>query len=139
MLQKSYIQPINCLGLGTILIFLSWATKANADHSLQDAMDNNVTIAQAVAQMQSAHQVICDVVNSNQSYYYPEETGESGTAWKQITLCYENQAQLRQGRQYFQQGGTLGFYGAPHIVGILVVSYTWENYQPKRLIAIEYL
>ena len=127
------------VGVGVILTFLSWGTKAMADHSLKNAMDDNVTIAQAVAQIQSVHQVVCDVANSNQTYYYRHETGRLGTAWKQITLCYEDEASLLRGQQYFSQGGTLGFYGAPGIVGVLVVSYTWENYQAKRLIAIEYL
>lgn len=127
------------LGIGVIVGFLSYISPAKADHSLEYAMENNVTIAQAVAQIQSAHQVVCDVANSNQTYYYPHEKGRSGTAWKQIALCYENQADLLAGRDYFQQGGELGFYGASNIVGILVVSYTWEDTEAKQLIAIEYL
>jgi hypothetical protein len=46
---------------------------------------------------------------------------------------------MNRARVYFQRGGELGFYGAPDIVGVLVVSYTWENYRAGKLISINYL
>ncbi len=122
-----------------VMLASLWAMPARADHSLEYVIQNNNAIARAVKQIQSANRVVCDLANSNQTYYYRNEKGELGTAWKQIALCYENQRDLQASRQYFQQGGELGFYGAPNIVGVLVVSYTWEDYQPKRLISIQYL
>lgn len=127
------------LSLGMMLTFLVGTKPAQADHSLKDAMDDNPMIARAVMRIQAKNKVICDLENSNQTYYKPQEKGELGTAWKQIALCYETEIDLQNGRQYFQQGGELGFYGAPGLVGVLVVSYTWENYQPTRLISIQYL
>ena len=120
------------------LATLTAVKPAYADHSLQDVMNENSVIAQAVKQIQSSNKVVCDVKNSNQTYHYPQEKGKLGTAWKQITLCYANQSDLQRGRQYFQTGGTLGFYGAPNIVGVLIVSYTWDDYRPRRLISVEY-
>ncbi len=136
------IKQINRLfyfSTGLIIAFLMGIKPAQADHSLKDAMESNSTIAQAVTQIQSVNQVICDTANSNQTYYHRNEIGNLGTAWKQIALCYANEMDLQAGQQYFQQGGELGFYGAPHLIGILVVSYTWEDYEAARLIAIEYL
>ncbi len=42
-------------------------------------------------------------------------------------------------QKYFQSDGSLGFYGAPEITGVLVIAYTWENQEPKKLISISYL
>lgn len=123
------------LGLG----LCTMAKPARADHSLATAMQQNATIAEAVAQMSAAREVVCDVENSNQTYYYPAERGRSGTAWKQIALCFNNEADMKKAREYFQQGGDLGFYGAPGVVGVLVVAYTWENYGAGRILSIEYL
>ncbi|MCU0538026.1 MAG: hypothetical protein MUD14_29420 [Hydrococcus sp. Prado102] len=132
--------------LTTVISFISitigtWLTLENvakADHSLANAMSDSEAIAQAVAQIQSSHNVVCDTENSNQTYYYPSENGEAGSAWKQIALCFGDENAMMQARDYFVKGGELGFYGAPGIVGVLVVSYTWENYRPERLISIEY-
>lgn len=122
----------------TIGIWLTLDKMARADHSLATAMSDSETIAQAVSQIQSSHDVICDTENSNQAYYYPSEQGQAGTAWKQIALCFQDQNSLMEARDYFVNGGSLGFYGAPGIVGVLVVSYTWEDFQPGKLISIEY-
>lgn len=131
---------INTLSFLTITLgmWLTLENVAKADHSLANAMSDSETIAQAVAQIQSSNNVVCDVENSSQTYYYPSEQGEAGTAWKQIALCFQDRNSLMQGREYFINGGELGFYGAPGIVGVLVVAYTWENYQAGQLILIEY-
>lgn len=128
---------ISCLGM-TIGIIGTLDNAALADHSLADAMSENTTIAQAVSQIESFHNIVCDTTQSNQMYYDRSEEGELGNAWKQIALCFKDRNSMMQARQYFVEGGSLGFYGAPGIVGVLVVSYTWENYQPQRLISIEY-
>ena len=122
----------------TIGIWLTLDKMARADHSLATAMSDSETIAQAVSQIQSSHDVICDTENSNQAYYYPSEQGQAGTAWKQIALCFQDQNALMEARDYFVNGGSLGFYGAPGIVGVLVVSYTWEDFRAGKLISIEY-
>ena len=122
----------------TIGIWLTSETMARADHSLKYAMSDSEIISQAVAQIQSTHDVICDTDNSNQTYYYPSEQGEAGSAWKQIALCFQDENSLTKAREYFINGGSLGFYGAPGITGVLVVSYTWEDYKAARLISIEY-
>ncbi|WP_319422650.1 hypothetical protein [Pleurocapsa sp. FMAR1] len=122
----------------TIGIWLTSETIARADHSLANAMSDSETISQAVAQIQSTHDVICDTDNSNQIYHYPSEKGEAGSAWKQIALCYQDENSLKEAREYFINGGSLGFYGAPGIMGVLIVSYTWEDYKAERLISIEY-
>ncbi len=136
-MNKRLTTTISFLGI-TIGIWLTLDNAARADHSLANAMSDSETIAQAVAQIQSAHDVVCDTENSNQSYYYPSERGQAGTAWKQIALCFQDQNSLMQAREYFINGGSLGFYGASGIVGVLIVSYTWEDYQAGRLISIEY-
>jgi hypothetical protein len=122
----------------TLGSWLALETVAKADHSLANAMSDSTTIAQAVSQIQSSHNVVCDTENSNQTYYYSSEQGEAGTAWKQIALCFSDENSMLEARDYFVNGGSLGFYGAPGIVGVLVVAYTWENYQPGKLIAIDY-
>ena len=43
-----------------------------------------------------------------------------------------------QAQKYFKDGGTLGFYGASSIAGVLVVSYTWENYRTARHISLSF-
>jgi hypothetical protein len=101
-------------------------------------MSDSETIAQAVAQIQSSNNIICDTENSNQTYYYPSEQEEAGSAWKQIALCFQDETSMMEARDYFVSGGSLGFYGAPGIVGVLVVSYTWENSQAGKLISIDY-
>ncbi|MEG3437325.1 hypothetical protein V0288_09360 [Pannus brasiliensis CCIBt3594] len=121
------------LGLGTM------TKPSRADHSLATAMQQNATIAEEVARLTEAHDVLCDVENSNQTYYYPAERGRSGTAWKQIALCFKDEADMKKAREYFQQGGDLGFYGAPGVVGVLVVAYTWEGYGAGRILSLEYL
>jgi hypothetical protein len=136
MNQRFLTAALVSLSLGA---WLGSAKVANADHSLADALADSPTISQAVAQIQSFNKVVCDTSGSNQSYYFPAEEGKSGTAWKQISLCYKNKAAMEQAQKYFKAGGTLGFYGAPGIVGILVVSYTWENYRAVKLISITYL
>jgi hypothetical protein len=124
------------IAMGMILTF---ENAALADHSLANAMSDSETIAIAVEQIQSVRDIVCDTENSNQTYYYPSEQGEAGSAWKQIALCFEDEDAMMKAREYFVNGGELGFYGAPGIVGVLVVSYTWEDYQAGRLISIEYL
>ncbi|MGK7953127.1 MAG: hypothetical protein AB4368_31155 [Xenococcaceae cyanobacterium] len=136
-MNKYLKTTISFLGI-TIGIWLTLDKMAKADHSLATAMSDSETIAQAVSQIQSTHNVICDTENSNQAYYYPSEQGQAGTAWKQITLCFQDQNSLMEARDYFVNGGSLGFYGAPGIVGVLVVSYTWEDFQAGQLISIEY-
>jgi hypothetical protein len=124
---------------GSIALTFGIMTKpALADHSLAIAMNDNITLANAVAQISATHRVVCDVENSNQTYYYPAEQGQAGTAWKQIALCFPNETAMLTARQYFQKGGELGFYGAPGVVGVLVVAYTWEDYKAARIISIEY-
>jgi hypothetical protein len=129
---------ISCIGI-TIGTWLTLENVALADHSLANAMSDSETIAQAVTQTQLSHDVVCDTENSNQTYYYPSERGEAGSAWKQIALCFQDENTMMQAREYFLNGGSLGFYGAPNIVGVLVVSYTWEDYKAGKLISIEYL
>lgn len=113
---------------------------ARADHSIADILPDNPAIAQAITQVTRFNQVVCDLANSNQSYYYRSEQGQStgGTAWKQIALCFENTETMNKAHQYFVKGGQFGFYGAPGVVGILVVAYTWENYTAATLIELEY-
>jgi hypothetical protein len=124
----------------SIALTLGFAVKpARADHSLAIAMNDNITLANAVAQISAARKVVCDVENSNQAYYYAAERGQAGTAWKQIALCFENETAMMNARKYFQRGGELGFYGAPGVVGVLVVAYTWEDYKAARILSIEYL
>lgn len=124
----------------SIALTLGWiANPARADHSLALAMQDNQALAKAVSQITAARKVVCDVENSNQTYYYPNERGRSGTAWKQIALCFADEADMMTAREYFKQGGDLGFYGAPGVVGVLVVAYTWENYGAGRILSIEYL
>jgi hypothetical protein len=118
--------------------WLTLANAAKADHSLADAMSDSETITKAVEQVQSSNNIICDTENSNQTYYYPAERGQAGTAWKQIALCFEDESSMMGAREYFLKGGELGFYGAPNIVGVLVVSYTWEDYGAGKLISIQY-
>ncbi len=136
-MNKRLTTAISFIGM-TIAIWLTSETMARADHSLKNAMSDSETIAQAVAQIQSANDVICDTDNSNQSYHYPSEQGKSGTAWKQIALCFKDKDSLVKTREHFVNGDSLGFYGASGIVGVLVVSYTWEDYKAGRLISIEY-
>lgn len=136
-MNRNLTNVVSSLALATG-IWLTMSNAARADHSLANAMSDSETIAQAVAQIQSAHNVVCDVDNSNQTYYYPFERGQAGTAWKQIALCFEDKNSLVQAREYFINGDSLGFYGASGIVGVLVVSYTWEDFQAGRLIEIEY-
>ena len=136
-MNKRLTTTISFIGI-TIGIWLTLENVARADHSLASAMSDSETIAQAVAQIQSSHDVVCDTENSNQTYYYPSEQGEAGSAWKQIALCYRDENSLMEAREYFVNGGSLGFYGTPGIVGVLVVSYTWENYRAGKLISIEY-
>ncbi len=114
------------------------AREARADHSLAIAMNDNAALAATVTQIAATHKVVCDVENSNQAYYYPAERGKEGTAWKQIALCFADEAAMINARKYFQRGGELGFYGAPGVVGVLVVAYTWEDYRAGRIISIEY-
>jgi hypothetical protein len=123
----------------TIGTWLTLENVARADHSLALAMSDSETIAQAVVEIESSHNVVCDRENSNQTYYYPSERGEEGSAWKQIALCFGDEDSMMKAREYFINGGSGGFYSAPGIVGVLVVSYTWEDYQAGRLISIEYL
>jgi hypothetical protein len=136
-MDKRLTTAISLIGM-TMGIWLTSETTARADHSLANAMSDSETIAQAVAQIQSAHDVICDTDSSNQTYYYPSEQGESGTAWKQIALCFQDENSLKKAREYFINGDSLGFYGAPNIMGVLVVSYTWSDYKAENLISIEY-
>ncbi len=136
-MNKNLKTTIAFLGI-TIGIWLTLDKVARADHSLATAMSDSETIAQAVSQIQSSHNVVCDTENSNQTYYYPSEQGQLGTAWKQIALCFQDQNSLMRAREYFVNGGSLGFYGTPGIVGVLVVSYTWEDFQAGQLISIEY-
>jgi hypothetical protein len=135
---KSFIATFSFFSL-TIGAWIALENVAKADHSLANVISSSGTISQAVAQIQSTHNVVCDAENSNQTYYYPSEQGELGSAWKQIALCFRNKNTMMKARKYFQSGDSLGFYGAPDIVGVLVVAYTWENYEPKRLILIHYL
>lgn len=136
-MDKCLTTAISFVGM-TMGIWLTSVTRVRADHSLASAMSNSRTISQAVAQIQSTHNVICDTDNSNQSYHYPSEQGKLGTAWKQIALCFQDQKSLMEAREYFVKGDSLGFYGTRGIVGVLVVSYTWDDYQAGRLISIEY-
>jgi hypothetical protein len=135
--MKRLIEAISSIGI-TIGTFLMLESAARADHSLANAMSDSETIAQAVAQIQSSNNIICDTENSNQTYYYPSEQEEAGSAWKQIALCFQDETSMMEARDYFVSGGSLGFYGAPGIVGVLVVSYTWENSQAGKLISIDY-
>jgi hypothetical protein len=50
----------------TMGTWLTLENVARADHSLAQAMSDSLTISQAVAQIQSFHQVVCDTENSNQ-------------------------------------------------------------------------
>lgn len=58
------------------------------------------------------------------------------------TLCYSKSLEMLQHfrllREYFINGNSLGFYGAPSIMGVLVVSYTWSDYRAEKLISVEY-
>jgi hypothetical protein len=137
-MNKRLISAVSCVSI-TIGAWVTLGTVARADHSLASVISSSGTISQAVAQIQSFHNVVCDAENSNQGYYYPSEKGQSGSAWKQIALCFRDRSAMLKAQQYFKSGGSLGFYGAPNIVGVLVVSYTWENSQPKHLISITYL
>lgn len=136
--MNKYLTTAIYLSIMTTGIWLTSEKAARADHSLKNAMSDSITIAEAVAQIQSTHGVVCDTENSNQTYYYPSEQGEAGTAWKQIALCFQDQNSLVTAREYFKNGGSLGFYGAPSIMGVLVVSYTWSDYKAEKLISIEY-
>ena len=136
-MDKRLTTAISFIGM-TMGIWLTSETIARADHSLANAMSDSETISQVVTQIQSAHDVICDTDNSNQIYYYPSEQGEAGSAWKQIALCYQDENSLKEAREYFINGGSLGFYGAPNIMGVLVVSYIWDDYKAGKLISIEY-
>lgn len=136
-MNKYLTTAISFVGM-TTGIWLTSENVARADHSLAKAMSDSETIAQAVTQIQSSNDVVCDTDNSNQIYHYPSEQGELGSAWKQIALCFQNQDSLLQAREYFVNGGSLGFYGASGIVGVLVVSYTWDDYRAGNLISIEY-
>jgi hypothetical protein len=135
--NKRLTKILSCLGI-TIGIWLTLENVAKADHSLADVMSDSATIAEAVNQIQDFNNVVCDTENSSQSYYYPSEAGETGTAWKQIALCFQDENALMQARDYFINGGSLGFYGTPGLVGVLIVSYTWENFQAGSLISIDY-
>lgn len=120
------------------LVLITLAKPAFADHSLQDILSDNPAIAQSIEQITNYQKVVCDLENSNQVYYTRTEKGQLGTAWKQIALCFETVEDREKARQYFVEGGPLGFYSAPGIVGVLVVSYTWENFRAGRLISITY-
>lgn len=136
--MRRLITTISSIGI-TVGTLLGMENAALADHSLAYAMSDSKKIAQAVARIQSSHRVVCDTENSNQTYYYPSERGKEGSAWKQIALCFQDKNSMMRAREYFAKGGSLGFYGAPSIAGVLVVSYTWDNYQAGKLISIEYL
>lgn len=136
-MNRSCFTTISLISI-TAGIWLTLGNSARADHSLATAMSDSQAIATAVMQIQSTHNIICDTENSNQTYHYPTEQGQLGTAWKQIALCFQDRNSMLQAREYFLNGGSLGFYGASGIVGVLIVSYTWEDYGAGKLIAIEY-
>jgi hypothetical protein len=135
--MKRLIEVISLISM-TIGMCLTLENVARADHSLANAMSDSATIAQAVSDIESFNGIVCDTENSNQTYYYPSERETEGSAWKQIALCFQDETSMMEARDYFVSGGSLGFYGAPGIVGVLVVSYTWENYQAGKLISIDY-
>jgi hypothetical protein len=135
--MKRLIEAISSIGI-TIGMLLTLESVARADHSLANAMSDSETIAQAVSDIESFNGIVCDTENSNQTYYYPSKQEEAGSAWKQIALCFQDETSMMKAREYFVNGGSLGFYGAPGIVGVLIVSYTWENYQAGKLISIDY-
>lgn len=136
--MNKYIVNVLTLAL-TTGVWINLEKVARADHSLANILSRSTAIAQSVAQIQTFQKVVCDTENSNQTYYYPSEEGISGSAWKQIALCFKNRNDMIKAQNYFRNGGSLGFYSAPGITGVLVVSYTWEDGEPKTLISINYL
>jgi hypothetical protein len=137
--MNKHFVSIFSLAVLTTGVWLNLGKVARADHSLANVLSSSSAISQSVAQIQSFNNVVCDTENSNQAYYYPSERGKSGSAWKQIALCFKNRGAMIKAQKYFQSGGLLGFYGAPEITGVLVVAYTWENQEPAKLISINYL
>ena len=121
--------------LAAVLFF---GANALADHSLASAMGDSYKLKQAVELTMQANNVVCDLDLSNQSYAFPEEQGNLGTAWKQVALCFASNSDLLAARAQMESGNSLGFYGLNGLVGVLVAKYTWENYSAGKVISVSY-
>ena len=114
-----------------LLFALSTSAAAFADHTLWDAMDRSLKLRIEVELTMQENNVICNVENSTQTYYYSEEIGspDGGTAWKQIALCYTQQSVDEHFNPKFED---------KYLIGVLVVAYTWVDYAPGELLTISY-
>ena len=109
-------------------IAIVFSTAAFADHNLGDAMSDNADISQRVFDVEEENGVVCDVIGSEQSYYYEDEAGKFGTAWRQTAQCYSDVTYNEDGQAVWGE-----------VKGILIVSYTWENYSPGEVLELVFI
>lgn len=113
---------------------LCFGVSAFADHSLSSAMSDSWDLQNAVEATMSANGVVCDTDFSKQTYVVPGDN----TSWKQIALCFNSEDDMYAARAAFENGNSLGFYGAPGVVGVLVAKYTWVEYGADKVISVTY-